>query len=163
MHIISSCQWFNWVNNEQKNSHLNAFDDAIRDEIIVAFVLSWVYVKPRVTSVTVRHFFTDVFWHELITYQNSWSYQDSFIRNDSSGQSKCALASTFPFTAVADAYINVSLNASKNLDGPMTQESDWNSFQYFFFPSSSSNSPALTRKQTLASCLRKPIALCFAK
>jgi len=33
------------MNNEQKNSHLNAFDDAIRDEIIVAFVLSWVYAK----------------------------------------------------------------------------------------------------------------------
>jgi len=33
------------MNNEQKNSRLNAFDDAIRDEIIVAFVLSWVYAK----------------------------------------------------------------------------------------------------------------------
>lgn len=38
----------------------------------------------------------------------------------------------FPFAAVGDAYTNISLNASKNLDGPMNQE--WlKALPVFFF------------------------------
>jgi len=84
--------------------------------------------------------------------RNSWSYQDSFIRNDSPGHRNVpSRPRTLPFAAVGNAYTNISLNAPKNLDeeSPMNQESGFSESWLFFFPSSSNYSPALTNTRAV--------------
>lgn len=150
------------MNKEQKNS--NAFDDAIRDEIIVTFVLSWVYVNRAWQA---SSFVT--FYGRFFDMSSSCAGIPEVIRIHSSEMihpSAETYPRVFPFAAVGDAYTNISLNASEE-SWPSDESNEWLRALsiFFFFPPSSSNSPARLRanKHSRRVCENWSQNNCFAK